>query len=137
MVKTERKSNRRRKEVADQLVLPRSAELAEWRRLQQRNLSILGLLKRKVALMPQRERAVGKYARATFAKRKKNRAISPKHQTVRGKGVQVSEYHTLARKRQIRVRARKEKSGLHHERRRVPKKKGRASKKSLPRGSRW
>ena len=33
-----------------------SKELAEWRRLQQKNLSILGLLKRKrVASVPQRE----------------------------------------------------------------------------------
>ena len=33
--------------MADFLVLPRPPELAKWRRLQQRNLSILGLLRRK------------------------------------------------------------------------------------------
>ena len=42
--RTERELDRRRREVADLLVLPRPAE---WRRLQQKNLSILGLLKRK------------------------------------------------------------------------------------------
>ena len=38
--------------------------------------------KERVASVPQR--AVGKYARVTFVKRKKNRAICPEYQTVRG-----------------------------------------------------
>ena len=42
--RTEQELDRRRREVADLLVLPRPAE---WRRLQRKNLSILGLLKRK------------------------------------------------------------------------------------------
>ena len=53
MARRERESYRRR-EVEDLLVLPRlvgaaetSKELAESRRLQRKNLSILGLLKRK------------------------------------------------------------------------------------------
>ena len=40
-----------------------SRELAEWCRLQQKNLSILGLLKRKECLRATK-RAVGKYVRA-------------------------------------------------------------------------
>ena len=45
--RTERESVRRRREVADLLVLPRPAKRAEWCRLQRKNLSMLGLLKRK------------------------------------------------------------------------------------------
>ena len=56
-----------------------SKELAEWHRLQQKNLSILGLL----ASVPQR--AVGKNAGAAFAKRKTNRAVCPDYQIVRGR----------------------------------------------------
>ena len=48
MVRTERESGGEEKK-SDRLVgaTETSKELAEWRRLQQRNLSILGLLKRK------------------------------------------------------------------------------------------
>ena len=51
------------------------------------------------------ERAVGKYARAAFFKRKINRARCSKHQIVRGQRVQISESPTLAKKREIRARA--------------------------------
>ena len=47
----------------------------------------------------------------------------------------MSESYTLARKREIRVRAWRGKGGIHSERRGVPRK-GKASKKSLPGGSR-
>ena len=47
MVKTERESDRRRREVADLLVLPRPAKSVQNRRLQRKNLNILGLPKRK------------------------------------------------------------------------------------------
>ena len=43
---TEQESDRRSREVAHLLVLLRP-KLAEWRRLQQKNLNTLGLLKRK------------------------------------------------------------------------------------------
>ena len=58
-------------------------ERAEWHRLQQKNLSILGLLKRKSSGLSATERALGKYAGAAFAKRKRNRAVCPKYQIVR------------------------------------------------------
>ena len=77
-----------------------SKERAEWRRLQQKNLNILGLLKRKEWLSA-KERAVGKYAGAAIAKR--NRAISPEYQYMRWKRVKVSESRTLASKRGIRI----------------------------------
>ena len=55
----------------------------------------LGLLKRKE--WPQCQKAVGRYARAAFAKRK--RAISPGYHIVRWERVKVSESRTLARER--------------------------------------
>ena len=76
------------------------------------------------------KRAVGKYARAAVAKRKRNRAVSPEDLIVR------SESRTLAREREIRARARRGKSGLHGEGRQVPRSCERESKKSFSRRSR-
>ena len=79
--------------------------------------------KERVASVPQRERAVGKYAKAAFAKWKRNRAVCSEHQIVRSA---------------FRAEALKGKGGLHGERRppwNLPRRKGRASKKSLPGGS--
>ena len=59
-----------------------SKDRAGWRRLQRKYLSILGLSKKKGGL-DATERAVGKYARAAFAKRERNKAICPEHQIVR------------------------------------------------------
>ena len=56
-----------------------SKKHAGWRRLQRKNVSILSLLKRK-GWPSATERAVGKYARASFAKRERNRAVCLKHQ---------------------------------------------------------
>ena len=81
------------------------------------------------------ERAVGKNAGAAFAKRKRNRAASPKHQIMRGERVKVGESRTLARVRGIRTRAWRGKGGLDREGRQIPRRKGRASNKSLPRTS--
>ena len=82
------------------------------------------------------EKAVGKNAGAALAKRKRNRAVFPKHQTMRGERVKMGESRTLTRKRGIRARAWSGKGGLHREERKIPRRKGRASKKSLPRTSR-
>ena len=60
-------------------------ERAEWRRLQRKNLNILGLSKRKEWPQCHRERAVGKNAGVALAKRKRNRAVSPEHQIMRGR----------------------------------------------------
>ena len=48
----------------------------------------------------------------------------------------MGESHTLASERGIRARAWSGKGGLHGERRKIPRRTGRASKKSLPRTSR-
>ena len=45
------------------------------------------------------EKAVGKYAGAAFAKKKRNRAICSDHQVVRWERVKVSESCTLAKER--------------------------------------
>ena len=49
MVRTERDSDRRKREENGRLVCAAetSKKLAEWRKLQQRNLNTVGLLKRK------------------------------------------------------------------------------------------
>ena len=59
-----------------------SKELAEWRRLQSQNLSILGLLKRNSGLNAI-GRAVGKYDTAAFAKRERNKPFYLEHQIIR------------------------------------------------------
>ena len=48
----------------------------------------------------------------------------------------MGETRTLVRERRIRARAWSGKGGLHRERRQISRRKGRASKKSLPRTSR-
>ena len=94
-----------------------SKEHAKWQRLQQKNLSILGLPKRKKWPQCHRERAVSKYAGATFAERKKNRAVCPEHQIMRRERVKVGESCTLAGERGIRARAWRGEGGLYGERR--------------------
>ena len=47
------------------------------------------------------KRAVGNYARAALAKRKKNIAVCLDHQIVRWKRAKVSKSRTLATKREI------------------------------------
>ena len=73
-----------------------SKERAAWRRLQRKNLNKLGL--------SVTERAVGKYARAAFAKRKRNSAICPQYQIMREEKVKMGKSRTLASKRGIRAR---------------------------------
>ena len=89
-------------------------------------------VKERVASVPQREQL----GRAAFAKRKRNRAVCPDHQIMRGERVAVSESRTLARERGIRARAWSGKGGLHSERGHIPRRRGRANKMSLPRTSR-
>ena len=107
-----------------------SKERAEWRRLQQKNLSILGLLKRKEwhqchRLSSWQER----WSRPCQKEKEQSRqSKAPDHE--------VGESCTLARKRGIRVRAWSRKGGLHGEQRQLSRRKGRASNKSLPRTSR-
>ena len=113
-----------------------SKEHAEWRRLQQKNLSILGLLKRKV--WPQRHRGSSWQERRSHPCQKEKEQSrlfkAPDHE--RGERVKVGESCTLARKRRIRARAWSGKGGLHRKQGQISRRKGRASKKILPRTSR-
>ena len=106
-----------------------SKERAEWRRLQRKNLSILGLPKGKSGLSAT-ERAVGKYAGAAFSKKRRKRAICPNHQIMRGRESR------WARESRIIAGAWRGKGGLHSEGRQIPRRAGWASNKSLPRTSR-
>ena len=62
-----------------------SKELAEGHRLQQKNLKHTGPAEKEKSGLSATKKAVGKYARAAFAKRKRNRAVCQGHQIVRGK----------------------------------------------------
>ena len=75
-----------------------SKELAEWRRLQRKNLSILGLPKEKSGLNAT-ERAVGKNAGAALGKRKRNRAVCPEYQVMRGERVKMGQEPHLGEKK--------------------------------------
>ena len=46
-----------------------------------------------------KERAIGKYAEAALAKGKRNRAVCPKHQIMRGERVKMGESRTLSKER--------------------------------------
>ena len=94
-----------------------SKERAEWRRLQRKNLNILGWACRKgKSGLSATERAVGKNAGAALAKRKRNRAVCPEYQIMKGERVKMGESRTLARERGIRARVWGGKGGLHGER---------------------
>ena len=76
-----------------------------------------GLLLKGKSALSATEKAVGKYARATFPKRKRNKAICPEYQIMREEGVKVDESLTLVREGGIRARAWSGKDGLHGEER--------------------
>ena len=60
--------------------------------------------KERVASVSQREkeRAVGKYVGAAFSKRKRNKAVCPEYQIMRGEAVKVSESRITEREGQIK-----------------------------------
>ena len=89
--------------------------------------------KERVASVPQREQLV---RTSEPPLPKGNKAVCPEYQIMRGERVKVGESRILARERRIRARAWRGKGRLHGERRQIPRRKGRASKKSLPRTSR-
>ena len=88
--------------------------------------------KERVASVPQREQ-LARTPEPPLPKGKGNRAVCPKHQIMRGERVKVGESRTLARVRGIKAGAWSGKGGPHRERRQIPRRKERASKKSFPR----
>ena len=109
-----------------------SKKFAEWRRLQRKNLNVLGLLKRKEWPQCHRESSWQVRGSRPCQKEKEQSRLSivSDHE---GKRVKVGESRTLTREREIRARAWRGKGGLHSEGRQIPRGRGRASKKSLPR----
>ena len=71
-----------------------------------------------------------------FFQNKKKQSHLPKHQIVRRESLKVSKSRTFARERGIRAEAWRGKGKLYSAERQVPKRRGRACKKSLPMGSR-
>ena len=90
--------------------------------------------KERVVSVPQREQL----ARMLEPPLPKGKEAKPSVQSTRswGERVKVGESCSLARERWIRARAWRGKGGLHREGRQIPRRKERASKKSLPRTSR-
>ena len=76
------------------------------------------------------DKANGKNAAAAIAKKKRNRAVCPEHQIMRGERLKVGESRILAREMGIIAGAWSGKGGLHRERRQIPRRKGRARNKS-------
>ena len=113
-----------------------SKERAEWRGLQQKNWNILGLPKRKERPQCHRESSWQVRRSRPCQKEKKQSRLSKAPEHKGGERVKVSKSRTLARERVIIPRAWSGKGGLLSEGKQIPRRKGRASKKSLPRTSR-
>ena len=73
-----------------------SKELADWCRLQRKNLNILGLPKKKEWPQCHKESS-WQVRQAASVTRKRNRAVCPDHQIMRWERVKVSESQILAR----------------------------------------
>ena len=107
MVKTERESDKRRREVADLLVLPRPAKSAQNGQASTEKLEHTGPAeKERVALVPQREQLASMpqpfLPRAAFLKGK-GTTVCREHQIMRGEKVKVGENCTLVSKMGIKV----------------------------------
>ena len=138
MARTERESDRRKGEekwqtcwcCRDQQRACRMAQASA------KKLEHTGPTQKRKSGLSATERAVGKYAGAALAKRKKEQSHLSRVPDHEGERVKMGQSCTLARVRWIRTRAWKGKGGLHRERRQISRRKGRANKKSLPRTSR-
>ena len=137
MARTERESDRRRREekwqtcrcCRDQQRACRMAQTSA------ETLEHTGLPKREEWPQCHRESSWQIRQSRPCQKEKEQSRLSrvPDHE---GERVKMGESRTLARERGIRARAWSGEDGLHCERRKIPRRKGRASKKSLPRTSR-
>ena len=113
MARTERKSERRREDQRQTVGAAEiSKELAEWRRLQRKNLSILVLLKRTEWLQCHRESS-SQVRQSPLCQKEKEDKRKP---------------HLDVREMKIRMRAWTGKGGLHSEGRQVPRRRLREGK---------
>ena len=98
MARTERESDNRRIEMADLLVLPRPAKSVQNGAGFSGKTGTYWACRKGKSSLSATERAVGKNAGAALAKRKRNRAICPKHQIMRRERVKMGESCALTRK---------------------------------------
>ena len=99
------------------------------------NWDILGVPTRK-EWIHRHKRAVGKYARVAFAKKKRNPAVCIDHQVVRCERVKVSESRTLARKGGFVRDHGENKGGFHSEGRQLSRRRGSSGKENFLRSGR-
>ena len=137
MARTERESDRRRREEKWQTLWccrdqPRACRMAQAsaEKLEQTGPAE----KERVASVPQ-ERSWQKRRSRPCQKEKKQSRLS-RVQGHEGERVKMGKSRTLARVRGIRARAWRRKGGLDRKGKQIPRRTGRASKKSLPRTSR-
>ena len=81
-----------------------SKKLAEWRRLQRKNLNILGLLKSKEWPQCHRESSWQIHG-GRFCQMERNRAVSPEYQIMRGRGQDEQKPYLGMSKNEIKARA--------------------------------
>ena len=112
-----------------------SKERAEWRRLQRKNLSILDLPKRKKWSQCHRESS-WQERRSRPCQKEEEQSRQSKAPDHEGGESQGGREPHLGEKEGIRARAWSGKGELHRERGQIPRRKGRASKESLPRRGR-
>ena len=92
MARTERESDSRREEKRQTCWCYRDQQRAcRMTQASAGKLEHTGSAEKGKSGLSATERAVGKYAEAAFAKRKRNRAVSPEYQIVNGERVKVSE----------------------------------------------
>ena len=82
---TERESDRRRREITDLLVLPRPAMSVQNGAGFSGKTGANWACRKGKSGLSATERAVGKNARAALTKRKRNRAVCPEYQIMRGR----------------------------------------------------
>ena len=122
--------------MADLLVLPRPAKSVQNGAAFSGKTGTYWACRKKESGLSATERAVGKNAGAALTKRKRNRVVCAEYPIMREERVKMGESRNLARESRIRARAWSGKGELHGEQRQIPRRKGRASNKSLPRTSR-
>ena len=127
--------------MADLLVLPRPAKSVQNGAGFSGKTGTYWACRKGKSGLSATEIAVGKNAGAVLAKRKRNRVVCPEHQICpehQMGGGRESRWARAApwRERGIRARAWRRKGGFYREGRQIPKRTGRASKKSLPRRDR-
>ena len=91
MARTEQESYRRRREMADFMVLPRQAKSVQNGAGFSGKTGTYWVCRKGKSGFRATARAVGKYAGAALDKTKRNRAVCPEYQIMRGERVKMGE----------------------------------------------